>query len=45
MNLSRDGKTKSIDQEAFGCGSSKAINVLFLQKDKHAHVYVILTND
>lgn len=44
MNLSRDGKTKSIDH-AFGCGSSEAINVLFLQKDKHAHVYVKLTND
>ncbi|KOB69631.1 Uncharacterized protein OBRU01_16488, partial [Operophtera brumata] len=36
MNMSRDGKTKSFDQEASGCVKSEAINVLFLQRAKDA---------
>ncbi|KAJ0172969.1 hypothetical protein K1T71_011145 [Dendrolimus kikuchii] len=36
MKLSADGKTKSFDQDADGCAKSEAVNVLFLQKAKHA---------
>ncbi|XP_072934748.1 fatty acid synthase-like [Epargyreus clarus] len=36
MKLSKDGKTKSFDEDASGCAKSEAINVLFLQKAKYA---------
>ncbi|XP_075991465.1 fatty acid synthase-like [Anticarsia gemmatalis] len=36
MKLSKDGTTKSFDENADGCGKSEAINVLFLQKAKDA---------
>ncbi|XP_075990948.1 fatty acid synthase-like [Anticarsia gemmatalis] len=36
IQLSKDGKTKTFDENAEGCAKSEAINVLFLQKAKDA---------
>ncbi|CAF4885198.1 unnamed protein product [Pieris macdunnoughi] len=45
MSLSRDGKTRSFDQNGCGCAKSDAINVLLLQKSKDAiRVYAELVH-